>query len=267
MPVDYTSGTLPTIVTDYLSEEAGSPKEQSGVGGFGATVTLRCKFEDRQTVMDDILTNDLEYPRKTNSGAFARTGTATPDPKAQTSKDGQGINYEYAFVTINYEQQEFNSGGGGSEIISESLTPNAEFITVDPDGLVWGATDGPALKKKEAPGKLILGFDYIQTRYRVSSIATDYLNLLSHCNNNIVTSSLLGLSFGIETVLYNGITPSRTIDSNGTGLWTVPASFGIRPTGWNMFWRAETQAWESIYIEGGAEFKPVPLGAVGGLVV
>jgi hypothetical protein len=153
---------------------------------------------------------------------------------------------QYAKIVVEYQQGEDVEEGEGGAIYSEQLEPTAEFLTVSPKYLRWGSATGDKLTPEEAPGKRILGLDYVQTRYNLSTIPIGILEP-NVVNDNPVTATLLGLTFPTDSLLYVNSLPSRTISADGTEGWTMPSRFSIRYTGWNKFWRAKTADWDYMY--------------------
>lgn len=238
--------------------ELEAPLEQiSRAGGFIATATLKCPWSNREAVIDDLLSNLVPYPRFPSSGAKARQASATFF--GGTIADGGLMVPPYARITVAYSQGEDEDESGN--IFSETLEPSAEFITVSPLHFRWGSPTGTELEKEEAPGKLIVGLDYVQTRYGLSTLPAAILepNVVNDAN---VAASLLGLTFAPETLLYVNSLPSRNITAGGAEKWTMPSRFSFRSHGWNIFWRKETQTWERIYLDtesGGAPYDNFPL--------
>ena len=255
MTIDYIdTGELTGI---DVFEEDGSPNERTTDNGLEATVTLRCNWADRLTILDHIIGDERLYPRFPASGARALGGTSRP--QGQSSADGQGLVYPTAILTIEYGHGDEGTGEtGGGDIISESLEPSAEFLTLDHTNFLWGNPDpetGVALEAAEAPGFLIVGFDYVQTIYNLATVPTTILSEIGKVNQSSQVASLLGLTFPAETLLYTAGSPSKTTKSDGSGKWNVTCRYSFRRTGWNKFWRPTTQTYESIYIKDNAEYK------------
>lgn len=254
-------------------EEKGSPQEVfSAESGLQVSVTLRCAWDDRFAVLDDILQNQYTYPRCPGSQCNARTGSSRPyEGKMDSTGTGDSLaTYDQALITINYTQDltREDNGSGGFNIFSESLEPSAEFLTLSPAKFRWTNSSGPKLRPEEAPGKLIVGYDYVQTRYQMASIPVEVINPgPGVVNNAAITAQLLGLTFPIETVLYQNSQPQRTISTSGVTRWTIPSRFSIRPNGWNKFWRPST-GWDEIYDEDAAAiYKNYPLADLSNLLV
>lgn len=249
MPISW----LPTALVDVWEESEANSFSYKDTSS--ATVTLRCAWADRFTVLEDILFNGGTYPYLPGALMYAQEGSCVP-ASGQALNDGEGLTYEHALVTIKYTNDKDDNGSG--DIISESLEPHVEFMSLDPAEFRWGSASGDALNAEEAPGRLIVGFDYVQTEYNLVTLPTTIITELGKCNSGTIAASLLGISFAAETLLFASATPSRKIDSAGNAKWTLAKRFSFRPTEWNKFWRGKTQSWESIYIAGGSIYRNFP---------
>jgi hypothetical protein len=243
---DVAWGVVEKTVTENFDTEAG----------FNASVTLLCNWANRDNVVVDLLGNARKYPRFTDSQARAKSVSIIPFGGFGIN-DGSLVVPDHAQLTIGYGLFAEESG---EEIISESIEPSAEFLTQPYKDFRWGSAGGDELQPEEAPGKLIIGFDYVQTRYNLSALPTTVLQP-GMVNNGIATATLLGLIFPIETLLYVNSLPQRTITTAGSAKWTMTSRFSYRQNTWNKFWRAKSQAWEEMYTyPAGVLYKNYPLG-------
>lgn len=255
-----------TPVDTDVHEAEGSPQENfSAETGFNATVMLRVPWNDRYAVMDDILQNQYTYPRCPGSQCNALSGSCRPAPApgqlVATGTGGSLAEYTEALLTILYSQKIHRDEGGGPtpDVFAESIEPSAEFITLNPKKFRWGGPAGDKLEPEEAPGKLVVGFDYIQTRYNLTELPIGVLSP-GRVNDAVITARLLELDFPIETLLYHNSQPVRTISVNGLNKWMMMSRFGYREQGWNKFWRASPAGYEWIYEAGGGIYRNFPLG-------
>lgn len=271
---NYTQDSLAALAW----EDDGSPTEMWTENGLTATVHLRCVWANRYTVMGDILNNIRGYPNLLSTEgspiSWAATGSITPVARnTAVASDEQSVKYEQALLEIQYQPTENNRTGAGTpedpyvySLFSESLEPTAEFLTVNPEGLFWENDGLIPLKHEEAPGMLIPSFDYMQTRYRLSTIPSEVLTLIGHCNDAEIKSELLGLDFPAETLLFQPPTMSRQIDSNGDGLWTLHTRYQYKASTWNKYWRSNRASAGPIYkkkegtVDDYDEYKAYPLG-------
>ena len=267
MPISYS-----TLVDCH--EMNGSPVENwSDEAGLDATVTLKCLWADRYTLVNDLLSNTKVYPHEPSSLARAMSAGITPF-SAKVMSDGQGTTYELAVVTVNYRNVVYDGTDPENiQIFADSLEPNAEFQTLDHTLFEWSPETGPPavaardLKEKEAPGRLLISFDYVQTQYRVPGIPSAYMNLVGHVNDANVASSVLGLTFPTETLLWQPPKPQRSVNTVGDPWWTVTKRMSFKPEGWNKFWDAKEQTYRRMRVKDtGVQYDNFPLGDFSGVV-
>ncbi len=214
------------------AEEHAGVGEQWGPGKWDTSVVLRCAWTDRYTLVNDILGNQREWP---HSGFVvtprAATARVVPD-ETQYTTTGQSINYEHALVTIGY------SSAAEADLLAESLEPNTEFITQDPDKFRWGSKAGVPILEAEAPGKLVRSLTLVRSVFHLASIPIGLLTLPGGVNDAPYVSTLLGLTFPTGTLLFGGGPTNRTITTAGSEGWNLTLKFMYKPDGWNKFWRA-----------------------------
>lgn len=270
MPIAWvTGGTLEAC------EMHGSVEESVDVSNFAQSVQLRCPWDDRYGVRDELLfgpsgvEGPLAWPYHSNPTSFVQAVSIMPAGGVSTA-DGDGLTYEEALLNVGFAVGEKKEQGetGTFDFFSEEFNPNAEFLTIDHSNFRWtNASTGDVLQPAEAPGLLIVGADYTQTWYNLSSIHTDFLSLIGSVNSGAHAASLLGLTFAAETLLYTPPTTSRTIKGDGTGLWNLSTTFRFRASTWNKFWRTKTQDFEAMYIDGGSAYKNYPTGSFANILV
>lgn len=251
------------------AEMAGSPTELWDYKGFKATRKLLVDWLDRFTAVEGFLTFPGElYPYNTSINARARSGAMQPFP-AKTAEDVTGrTKYDKAIITIGYQTPDSNEPHQVDDvnIVSESLEPTAEFMTLDVSDFRWDAVDGEPLKEGEAPGRLMVGFDYVLTRYNVPNIPTAALTLVGHVNQAARTSYMLGLTYPAETLLYNPPTIQKVTSLSGDIVYTITYRFTYAPQTWNKFWRVGKYGgagYSQIFHEEQGLYRNYPLGDFG----
>jgi hypothetical protein len=253
----------PSYSDSEVCEVQGSIREDFGEEDITCSVTLQCAWDIRHAVVEDIVGNYMLWPHMLGfaRAPYAQTAGIVPlDSKGVTS--GQSITYEDALITVNYG---FGDGEDPEDLFSESLEPTAEFITLDYKKFSWinDTDDGPgdALLEGEAPGKLLRGMNLVRTVFKVTSLPPALLTCFGCVNAATYVSGVLGFTFNEETLLYNPPTTDRTINTAGTDGWNIQLRFGIKPEGWNKFWRSKTQTWEVMWDnEAEQEYKSYPTG-------
>lgn len=238
-------------------EEDGSRQESFGEQSSEGSITLRCPWANRGALVADILGNRRAYPGWPVGGRIPQASQASIVPAGDkdnwtTTGSNQAFVPNEALVTIRYTTLVV-------DLITESLEPTAEFIQLDHKMFRWGAANGDPLKEGEAPGYLLRGLNWVRSKQDQSTPpGADFLLAVGHCNQSSVTSSLLGFTFDVETLLYNPPTLERVLKSDGTAKYSYTTKFTYKPEGWNQYFRAKTQTWEKIYIAGSGEYKSYP---------
>jgi hypothetical protein len=156
---------------------------------------------------------------------------------------GQSCEYLDALVTVAYSTEE-------EDLLSESLEPTAEFITLDYKRFRWSGADGDPLLEGEAPGKLVRNLNLVRNIMKIVDIPVATLDLPGSVNHEDYVSALLGLTFPAETLLFQPPAMSRTITTAGAKAWNLNLKFSYKPWGWNKYWRSKTETYERIYIVG-----------------
>ena len=228
------------------SEVHGSVSENYSWTDITASVQLQVAWMSRGALIDDIFLNMRPYPYQTM--LFPKSASVKPLPAKYTSKD-QGLQYDdYAIVTVKYgiPKGDENQPEDPVNMVSESLSPTASFQTLNPRDFCWMDLAGdPAIKPGEEPGQIRYDLTLERTHFNVSSIPDTVLTLPGCVNDTAYTSSLLGLTFLAETLLFGPPTMSRTIFSDGSsGSWTLNLRFEYKEDGWNEFWCGPEQGFQ-----------------------
>lgn len=245
-------GTYSPAVTCY--EEFGTQKEGIDLASSpNGSVTLRCAWGDRYLLIADLLGNQRAWPNGTAVNPMTARSAAIKTFDTQFTVVGQSIIYQDALVDVNY-------GYETRDLFSESLEPTADFITLDHRYFRWGSAAGECIKQGEAPGRLRRGMNLLRTNYNVSApLSTQLLTAIGGVNDTAYTSTVLGLTFPIGTLLFTPPVLDMSVDTLGSDGWTVAMKFMYRAEGWNSYWRAKTQSYDDIYIAGGGQYLNYPL--------
>ncbi len=251
----------------------GFPKESGTINDFRATRKLRCDWDDRFDVANQILVGRDHfgelYPYKTSTGARAVRARYEGLGGLQQGSGGLG-QYESAIVWIEYETPRSSSEraaggpsspGGDFTGIVERFEVTAQQLTLSHEKLVWGPplndpnqpeppfpANPDALKEAEAPAKLIVGMDYVLTRSRLSTVDVDIFRPTGKVNMNDFTLFTFNLHFAPETLLYHGPLVEHAINPRtGRGVFSVTYRLSINGDGWNRFWRTKDQFFHRIF--------------------
>ena len=237
-----------TIAWDEMD---GSPDEGADRDGFTATRKIMCAYADRHLLSAELLTMPGQlYPYKSCLARATKVGIVG---MGQFQWTGTAPTYEKAVLTVQYSTPKWGHpeqrGGSGSDYISESLEPTAEFMTTDWHGLTWGS-GGPALVAEEAPGRLIRGLDYVYKRHHVMVVPSAALTLVGLVNLAAQGTATLGLTFAAQTLLFQPPLIDRVVDTLGVSKLTLTYRFTFRSSGghgWNWYWHKDTQTYKQMY--------------------
>lgn len=235
------------------AEEYGTLKEDINNDGTTCSVTLRCAWTARASLINDIVGARRAWPHSSFpvQPIAMQAGVV---PAGNYVQDGQACAYAEALVTIVYSTLI-------KDLITETLEPTAEFLTLDWKNFRWGSGNGDPLLEKEAPGRLYKSLNLVRVMAdRTPPFATGLLTQIGNVNGAAYTSSMLGLTFAAETLLFQPPNIQRTVNTAGVQKATITTKFSFKPQGWNKYWRAATQQWERIFVYNGAEYKNYPLG-------
>lgn len=236
-------------------EEAGTASEQVGPSITNCSVVLRVPWANRFLLIADLLTNRRAWPYLsgwTNPPRANAAGISAWNNTGVTS--GQSITYEDALVTVQY------TNNPATDVVTEQLEPTVEFQTLDYKNFRWGSKAGRVLLEAEAPGRQLRGFNLVRTIHDVAlPLNADLLDLGGTCNEDPYTSTLLGLTFDAETLLFNTPSINRVLKSDGSSKASLVLRFTHKREGWNKFWRPGTGQYEEIFsIESDSIYKNYP---------
>jgi hypothetical protein len=241
--------------------------EDTTTGLWSCRRRLLCTWANRLDVINHFL-----YPipgKAHDSNALATVRKATSEGFGKSDGvDGNGLlQYVEAIVTLNYSTptygmpQVLTYPNGSTEVASQVIEPSNEYITVDHSDLHWDSATGPSLNAAEAPSRMNLGFDYIYTRYGVSSIHPNVMNYQGSVNNGTVTAIALDISFTAEQLLYLSFSMNQRTES-GVSKLDYAMRFSFRYAGWNAFWRKSkvpAPGFSHIYRSDGERYNNFPL--------
>lgn len=236
------------------SEEFGTRKESVALeGGWTCSVTLRCRYEYRYALAGDLLYNRRLWPYSiTPKGPRAKTIAIRVVNPNGNSPISQTMLYEDALLDINYD----TTTGDGTDLVSESIEPRAEFVTLDHRNFRWESGDGEPLTEQQAPGKIVRQLHLVRTYYQLPRIPAVVLSGVGNVHFAPYNSKLLGISFPAETLMLGQPDIKRTIRTDGTDGYTLTLKWSYQPSGWNKFPQADG-TYAEIYEAGADEpFKP-----------
>ena len=225
------------------AEVPGTAQEVGDIQqGKSASVRLMCDWADRAALISDLLDTPRPWPKATGLVPYAVRASASWIGVEAYTTSGQECTPEFAYVDVSYNTTII-------DVASETIEPNMEAIPLDYRYFNWGSPT-QKLVEGEAPPFIFRSLNLTRTRYRLSVISNDVIDLVGHVNNASYVSPLLGLTFPAETLLYMPGSVNRSLSNFTTSGFTVTERFSYKPQGWNKYWRASTQSWETIYLAG-----------------
>ncbi len=266
-------GALQGLVTVDHEEVDGSPVELFTERGFEARRILECAFSDRLKLSQELLggtrlvgevyvyTSPQTYPHY--SSAVARDVRIEPFGGTVSGTSSTELEYELARLHVTYAIPDHTLGQEGEVLISESLEPAVEFLTLPHEKFYWDDQGTEPLNASEAPARIVRMIDWIYTRYKMVEIPPATLGLVGKVNSGSLTSITFNLTFPSESLLYNPPQLEREVTTDGTVTWKVTYRFTYRSESWNKFPKRGSETMQTIYREDGGGysiFRPYELG-------
>lgn len=233
------------------TEVYGTRREEATIeGGLSASVQLKVAAANKDSLIDDLLSNQREYPNL-NAAYKPRAYRASATPiTSSTAASGQGYVYDHYHVDVQYTSDPQRS------LFSETIEPIAEFVRLDHRFFRWSS--GVPLTEGEAPGVIRRELKLVRKYFNRSSVPSAILTAPGSVHNAAYTSPVLGLTFPAETLLFAPEPVDRTVTTSGSQGYNYTIGFHFKPNGWNKYWRPQSQAWESIYLSNGTAYKSYP---------
>lgn len=230
------------------AQEGPTTEDLDGLRGrITASVTVRCKWENRLLLADDVLLNRRVYPLiLTNFAPVAIScGITYGDSWFDAITDGQHRPPKTALVTINYG---FNDTGTTSfDAVAESIEPLAEFRRLNHLPFRFGDQFGRPILPEESPGFLEIKLRLTRRVYRLNSMPAGVLSNIGKVNNAAYTSTIIGMTFAEETLLYDAPQPEITSSSTGEKGYNLTQNWVWTPYGWNKYYDPDTNTWDYYY--------------------
>lgn len=269
-----------TINGVVATEMNGSPVERLEAGKFSATMRFKCAWTDRDALINGlVLSPGFVYPHSTrNAYCYAATAKqGMPGLKLNEVDLGGGdlyAAYEWAEVLAEFRTADFITPQPVSPnniMMTETEEPSVHAISLDYRKYQWVAgASGVKLLAGEAPFKQVFGSEYVMVHHDIlnSAIGVTYNvhtavdAFRGKVNDPAESANILeDRNFAVETLLCKPFL--RTTQGLTT---TFTYRFAYNPEGWNVFWRGDTQAWESMYLLGTStrvlNFPTVDMGAL-----
>lgn len=259
-------------------------------GGLSASVQLRCNWNDRIALVNDLIYNRRTWPYATAQNPPIVRSVSITQEKPCGSQDGQGYDYSVtdskAICSVQYESISADGDAPSQDspvdydVLVENIETNVEFLTLAPKMFKWNTpVDGKdvAVAPELSPTKRIWGLNYTRQLIGVrGSIPDEVFTKVGHCNNSVFTSKYYGYDFAIETLLYNGAQIERTFTALGEVRRNLTLNFQWTEQTWNYFWNPTKQVagvpntrgdWDQIKeAKSGEVYKIVPVSDLSNLL-
>lgn len=242
---------MPLVYSTVACSEIYDSRKWSGdvVSGWTASVQLQVNKANLYDLILDLLVNQRECPFIPDNPPTVKSASVSTITTNNNAPIDQGFDYEEYFVDVSYSNTI-------RTIVSEEIEPVAEFIRLDPRRFRW--TSGAPLTEGEAPGYLYQTMNLIFKYVNQPAIPPAFLSGIGKVHNAVWLSPTTGLSYAAETLMFCPAPISNTYTTGGSSGFNYTIKFAYRPNGWNKYWRPQTQAWESIYLDDGTLYKSYP---------
>jgi len=211
------------VITVPYEEMDGSPKESSSNdSGLSATRVLRCAWDDRLTLVEQLMggvviidgvrtwTLPAKYPYDPNGIArVVNTPQIMPEGKPVGNAVGveQFMSYKYAIITVQYgtNQQSYTSPED-EYLISNDLAGSIQVLTVPGRGKYFWTEDVLPVDIDNAPVKQIQMLEWTRTIGQVDEVPLIALSSVGKVNETAIDYSdyapgVESLTFAPETLL------------------------------------------------------------------
>ena len=237
------------------SELPGSPTEKYTDTGFQAVQRFKCPWSQRHKMSQQLkrgrgMTYHYNVVARVSDVAIAPFF----DEEGKASPSVRLANYSDAVLTVTYRTPDnhnvIDSDDDEKTLVSESIEPWTEFITLPGRRLYWDAAHTKPLGDDVNPGMLVRGVNWVYTIYQVNTLLPAYFSLIGKVNSTLLNSKTLNVDFKPGTLLFNPPSFNRVITSDGIKAWTVNLAMAYREFGWNQFYNIKDEAFASVYVTG-----------------
>jgi len=180
---------------------------------------------------------------------FARLSTPTTE----------GFNtYDTAQLTVSYEVRQSEEAPeeeeekeapeyGGTVLISESMEPSSEFITLPTKNLFWGkGDDKEAIDTLDAPAKVNSMIEWVYNIRNATIIPINVWSIVGKINKEACSRSAYYAPYPKGTLLCGNPTIRRELTAEGYK-YDITYRFLYKLTGWNHFPRVSKSGGEISY--------------------
>jgi len=231
--------------------EVSHSDSMSNTGQWTPSAVLSVPYAERYNLINDILGNHRIFPHAEGLNHAPRAVTAEIENIGElpaTAASPQLRNYDKSHVTIGYAPLQLASDPDSPfTAFTEVITPSIDFIRLDHKRFIWSS--GRSLKKDETNALPLARLKFTRTYFNFTgSVPSAFLTAQATCNQGAITSQLLGLTFGSQTLAFAPEQVTHSISSDGSTTKSVSVSFHYRQEGWNNFFNFDSQQYERMHI-------------------
>jgi hypothetical protein len=233
-------------------EEHGTRKERINDNGANCSVTLRVDWDNRFALVADVVGLRRAWPALTawTRPPRARDADVVPDGAKGFTLE-QELIYQSALVTINYDSEVEDPSEDEDQpelIITETLEPNQEFLTLDYRKFRWDNAVGDPLVEGEAPGRPLYSMNLVRDFQRWEPpLPAELLTGIGHVHDEEYVCARLGMTFAADTLLFIPPVLKHDVTTAGSEAFQGSIKFAYKPEGWNKFWRASKDQYAEIW--------------------
>lgn len=241
----------PNIITVDHEELVPSPHEEYTAQGLMATRTLRCRWQDRNRLAEQLLGfsyasgNDVVYrlphPYPGQNQIVARSARVRPfgDHPSSDASDSV-LRYSTAELEVRYQSSEQGSGDetqpGVDVFIEENLESTSEYLVFQNEVNVQVEGDPEPRVETVIARRLVIGLTWRVTQRMVPVIPPAALLLTGRINDREIRARTLNVTFPTHTLLYQGFQATRNTMTDGRVTRDLTYLFHYRPEGWQKVW-------------------------------
>jgi len=240
-------------------ELAGYPQEDLTLKKFTATRKLLVAWENRDLLRFSLIRHPGAVYPYINDWSIRCTGVAVEPFGGMT---GAGVlpelaDYDWAVVTARYESPDYGAPQAYpasdpvkhadiTKSLSESLEPNVEAMKLPYEKFVW-SSDGAPIKASECPFTYVHRMSYVLTRHYQVSVPEEAVTFVGKISSEQMSPVMMpAVVFPAKTLKFEPPSIDLSTDPDGNTRYDVTYRFQYKEEGWDKFYRADTQAYDTI---------------------
>lgn len=240
--------------TVSFAEVHGWPRAKWEAGQFTAERRVQVYWEDQYQFLAEL----NQYPNYlypySNGPADATARAIEILPMGKSTASGSYASYQWAIMRIIHTTKGPRYSQLQKWSLNEQLVPSYQTSAVDTTGMTW-TSGGVAVAANEAPWLDAVEYDYIVTVAEAPRVPPFVMASPNIINWDAVPTSFLGVTFPPRTLRYCGADVRVSYSMGTTAKYTTVLRYKYKHSEWNKYWRAKTQAWETMSINGSVYYQ------------